>query len=109
TYVPYADAIASATTTWANPTNSLPVTWSVTAEQALAISGLEIKWIHSLITETLAQDPRPAHERGKDGRSGQEWNMRLGGLDVFWQVTAGNATVTRVAPVLKPESAEHQY
>jgi tRNA (adenine37-N6)-methyltransferase len=95
-YVPYADAIATATTTWATETDLLPVTWSAAAENALSASGLKVEWLRALITETLAQDPRPAHERGKDGRRGQTWNMRLAGLDIFWQVEAGNAKVTRL-------------
>ncbi|MGB7412884.1 MAG: tRNA (N6-threonylcarbamoyladenosine(37)-N6)-methyltransferase TrmO [Thermosynechococcaceae cyanobacterium] len=99
-YVPYADAIATATTTWATATNLLPVIWSHLAESTLNASAIKVEWLRTLVTETIAQDPRPAHERGKDGRLGQEWNMRLAGLDVFWQVEAGIATVTRLAQAL---------
>ncbi|MGF1601199.1 MAG: tRNA (N6-threonylcarbamoyladenosine(37)-N6)-methyltransferase TrmO [Thermosynechococcaceae cyanobacterium] len=107
-YVPYADAIATATTTWATETDSLPVTWSTLAESTLNARIIDVEWLRTLVTDTIAQDPRPAHERGKDGRPGQEWNMRLAGLDVFWQVEAGIATVTRLAQVLQSPRAEHQ-
>ncbi len=97
-YVPYADDIPAANSTWAiGEDPCLPVVWSPIAVKALEMSPTENAWIQQLITETIAQDPRPAHERRKDGRPGQEWNMRLGGFDVFWQVTAGVATVTRLA------------
>lgn len=98
-YVPYADQIPEATSTWAthgDPT--LPVAWSPEAQTVLAASG-QAQEVQALITETLAQDPRPGYERGKDGAPGQTWNMRLAGFDIWWQVEAGTATVTRLEPL----------
>ena len=100
-YIPYADAIPAANSAWATAEESLlSVEWSAEAQVALADSdeGFGVK-IQTLIAETIAQDPRPAHEREKDGRPGQQWNMRLGGFDVFWQVEAGIARVTRLIPL----------
>lgn len=33
--------------------------------------------LKSLIEQTLAQDPRPAHERGKYGKQGQQWGVMI--------------------------------
>lgn len=100
-YVPYADAIATATSTWVTPhESSLSVEWS---EEAIAFLERHFHTIESdiipikkLIAETIAQDPRPAHEQGKDGRLGQEWNMQIQEFSVFWSVAAAVAFVTRL-------------
>ncbi len=92
-YVPYADAIPHATSAWAAPlTPSLPVTWDPDALASLA----NHPTLQPLIEETLAQDPRPAYERGKDGSPGQEWHMHISHFDVSWSVTDGIAHITRL-------------
>jgi tRNA (adenine37-N6)-methyltransferase len=101
-YIPYADAIPTATSAWA--TLEMPgfaVCWA-----EAAIVALEECWaqgrvgdregIQALIEGTIGQDPRPAHERGKDGRVDQQWNLRVGGFDVFWRVEGGTAWITRL-------------
>lgn len=97
-YIPYADAIPQANGAWAIAEQpALPVLWSAAAQSALEAShGANVEQVRMLIAETLAQDPRPAHERGKDGRPNQQWNMRLAGFDVYWQVEAGVARVTHL-------------
>ncbi|PZD71937.1 tRNA (adenine(37)-N6)-methyltransferase [Acaryochloris thomasi RCC1774] len=97
-YIPYADAIPEADSAWAiAEPPPLLVLWSAAAQSALEASqGVHVEQVRTLIAETIAQDPRPAHERGKDGRPGQQWNMRVKGFDVFWQVEAGVATVTHL-------------
>ena len=84
-YIPYTDAVPEANGAWAADNDPpLRVVWSAAAQSALASNaGERIEAQQTLITETIAQDPRPAHERGKDGRPGQHWNMRLSGFDVF--------------------------
>ena len=97
-YVPYADAIQSAQVTWATEqTTLLPVCWSDVAEAVLidCVDPGEKK-LRSLIEETLAQDPRPGYERGKDGREGQRWNMQISNYSVFWTVKNGVAEVVRL-------------
>ena len=96
-YVRYADAIA-ATSTWADDAAPLlPVEWSSTAAASLAASpGIQIEEVQQIITEAIAQDPRPGYERCKDGQPGQEWNMRLAGFDIFWKVESGSAVITRL-------------
>ena len=103
-YVPYADAIATATSTWANAADPLlPVEWSPMAITHLDTSSpRDMEEIQRIIADVIAQDPRPGYERGKDGQPGQEWNMRLAGFDIFWKVEAGCAVVTRLFSISDP-------
>ena len=95
-YVGYADAIATAHAPW-QPEPQLPVTWSESARSVLYQAPPDrVAQLQRMIEETLAQDPRPAHERGKDGRPGQEWNLQLDVFSIFWAVEAGCACVTRL-------------
>lgn len=100
-YVPYADAIPSATSAWADDADPLlPVEWSPEAMASLtSVLISDLQETQQVISEVIAQDPRPGYERRKDGQAGQEWNMRLAGLDIFWKVEAGTAIVTRLFPV----------
>lgn len=102
-YVPYADAIATATSAWAQQTDPrLPVTWSPAAMASLeAIPGIHKEAVQQLITDVIAQDPRPGYERCKDSQPGQEWNMRLAGVNLFWKVEAGIAIITRLVLMAK--------
>lgn len=101
-YVPYADAIA-ATSPWPAP-SPLPVTWTAAATAVLAAHAApEMTTLQQLISETIAQDPRPAHERGKDGRPGQKWGMEIDRFDVIWQVMDGTAIVTKLTVRSKSE------
>ncbi|MEO0756259.1 MAG: tRNA (N6-threonylcarbamoyladenosine(37)-N6)-methyltransferase TrmO [Cyanobacteria bacterium J06648_16] len=103
-YVGYADAIATAHSPWqAEPL--LPVVWSEPAQAVLAQTPAAPR-LRQVIEETLAQDPRPAHERGRDGQPGQEWNMQLGCFSVFWAVDARRVRVTRL--VLRAEEPESE-
>ncbi|MEO0870025.1 MAG: tRNA (N6-threonylcarbamoyladenosine(37)-N6)-methyltransferase TrmO [Cyanobacteria bacterium J06642_11] len=98
-YVPYADAIAQATSAWANyQPPSLPVRWSDHADAVLRTAP-NPEGIRCLIAETLAQDPRPGYERGKDGKPGQRWNMQVANYSVFWVVHNGIAEITQLVAV----------
>lgn len=105
-YVPYADAIATATSAWAKDADPLlPVEWSPEATTSLATAlGDDLDEVQQVIVDVIAQDPRPGYERRKDGQPGQEWNMRLAGFDIFWKVEAGIAIVTRLFPLLSSDS-----
>ncbi|WP_299489238.1 tRNA (N6-threonylcarbamoyladenosine(37)-N6)-methyltransferase TrmO [Acaryochloris sp. IP29b_bin.137] len=107
-YVTYADAIATATSTWANTADPLlPVVWSPEAMASLtAALGNKVDDIFRVITDVIAQDPRPGYERKKDGQPGQKWNMRLAGFDIFWKVEAGIATVTQLFSMSSPNDAQ---
>ena len=106
-YVPFADSISHATTEWADPIDSvLPVHWSDQATQAMIVidhHGNDLQagtqGLRHLIEETVAQDPRPAHERNKDGKPGQSWGVRVGPVDVGWQVVGGVAVIISIVVV----------
>ncbi|MFG6099875.1 tRNA (N6-threonylcarbamoyladenosine(37)-N6)-methyltransferase TrmO [Leptothoe sp. ISB3NOV94-8A] len=100
-YVPYADAIPTADGAWTVEQQILlPVRWNNNAESVL-IESLEPEpeKLRRLIEETLAQDPRPGYERGKDGREGQRWNMQVSHYSVFWTVKNGIAEVVKLERV----------
>ncbi|MEM9264819.1 MAG: tRNA (N6-threonylcarbamoyladenosine(37)-N6)-methyltransferase TrmO [Cyanobacteria bacterium P01_F01_bin.13] len=97
-YIPYADAITSAQAAWAIEQETLlPVCWSTQAE-AVLIENIEPgpENLRRLIEETLGQDPRPGYERGKDGRQGKRWNMKVSDYSVFWTVQDGVAEVVQL-------------
>ncbi|NEQ99476.1 MAG: tRNA (N6-threonylcarbamoyladenosine(37)-N6)-methyltransferase TrmO [Cyanothece sp. SIO2G6] len=103
-YIPYADAIATATTWAAAAETRLPVRWSDSAIATLYHSYADESAqaaIQCLIAETIAQDPRPAHERGKDGNPGQEWNLQVQEFSVFWTVAQQQAIITRLVKKIK--------
>ncbi len=101
-YIPYADAIPTARSAWATlETPEFAVGWMDGAIATLAQCWEQGRLAdraatQALIEGTIGQDPRPAHERGKDGRVDQQWNLRVGGFDVFWRVEGGTAWITRL-------------
>lgn len=100
-YIPYADTIETAHSAWAvRQETFLSVRWSTEAEITLAeCLDPGPKKLRCLIEETLAQDPRPGYERGKDGKPGQRWNMQISNYSVFWEVHQTIATVTELVKV----------
>ncbi len=106
-YVPFVDAIDEATSEWATPVESLlEVVWSDQALEQLADvpqtdNGILFgsRGLKTLVEETLAQDPRPAHERGKDGRPEQKWGVVVGPVDVKFRVEQGRIVVFSVVTV----------
>jgi len=105
-YVPFVDAIPDARSDWATPLpDGLEITWTKEALQHLskiepdsnpvASGALGLK---TLIEQTLAQDPRPAHERGKDGKPGQYWGVIIGPTDVRFKVEGGFVVIEAVEP-----------
>ncbi len=108
-YVAYADAIPHAESSWVTPMqSSLTVQWT---EQAVAslpkhLTTNDLESLKQLISETLAQDPRPAYEQAKDGRDGQEWNMQFKQFSVFWYVKNNVAFVARLVSPKNSSSTE---
>ena len=102
-YIPFADAIPQANSDWADAAEAtLPVEWSGPALDELAEAAPDAanaRALQTLIEDTVALDPRPAHERGKDGRDGQTWGMRFMHTDVKWQVAGGTAQIVAVVVV----------
>jgi len=102
-YVPFVDAIEDARSEWAHPLDDmLPVDWLEDARSQLfdcmenTQPSINVEHLQQLINETIAQDPRPAHERSKDGKAGQLWGLRIGPVDVRFGVEGGTAIVTTV-------------
>jgi tRNA-Thr(GGU) m(6)t(6)A37 methyltransferase TsaA len=91
-YLPFVDSVPHARTGFvdAPPAATLAVAWADTV-QALPARQPQLA---QLITEVLAQDPRPAFH--DDPR---EYGMRLAGHNIRWRVVAGVAQVLEVAPV----------
>ena len=101
-YLPFADSIDTATADWAGSAESaLHVIWSDAAAQQLsqAESDEGLNGLQLLIEETIAQDPRPAHERNKDGKAGQTWGVRVAHVDVKWQVRDAIAEIVSLVVV----------
>lgn len=105
-YVPFVDAIPEALSDWATPLqDSLEVAWSSEALQRLNHIELTndpvangLLGLKKLIEQTLAQDPRPAHERGKDGKPDQHWGVMIGPVDVRFKVQKGIVVIDAVEP-----------
>ena len=107
-YVPFADSIPEASSEWAVASEPpMPVSWSATAIKELS-SAKQLtstdqtgvtNSLRVLIEDTLALDPRPAHERHKDGREDQTWGMRVEHVDVKWRVQNGAAEIISVVVV----------
>jgi len=103
-YVSFVDAIPEARSDWATPLqDGLKVIWNTEALQSLTKIGPEADIVTTgslglkpLIEQTLSQDPRPAHERGRDGRQGQHWGVMIGPVDVRFKVEGGVVVIEAV-------------
>ena len=101
-YLPFADSIEAATAEWAGSAEpALTVAWSDAASEQLSQANTEVgvHGLKHLIEETIAQDPRPAHERNKDGKVGQTWGVRVAHVDVKWQVQDAIAEIVTIVVV----------
>lgn len=110
-YVVYSDSVPSADSAWATPPSvELSVQWNAAAKDALAQTTDLTHEMEQLIEETIALDPRPGYERGKDGKVGEQWYMAIAAnrsnptgananhiatYDVAWTVEQGVATITQ--------------
>lgn len=105
-YVSFVDAIPEARSDWATPLqDGLEISWNTEALKRLreiepdsdlvASGSLDLK---TLIEQTLALDPRPAHERGKDGKQGQQWGVMIGPANVRFKVEDDVVVIEVVEP-----------
>jgi hypothetical protein len=85
-YLPYTDGIAEATGGFADraPLATLKVDFSRTARQQLEIFTAQTPELETLISETLALDPRPAYMGGSDAE--REYGVLLDRYNVRWRV-----------------------
>ncbi|GGJ81619.1 tRNA (N6-threonylcarbamoyladenosine(37)-N6)-methyltransferase TrmO [Pseudomonas matsuisoli] len=89
-YVPYADCVPSATNTLAmSAPNLIEVRWDQKAErQAEEHARRLAEPLKELITQCLAQDPRPAYQHPTPDR---RYGTRLWDVDVRWHYPTPNA------------------
>ena len=96
-YVPFVDNIPSASSNWASEAEpTLPVEWQDDAARtrdSLVATDQQFTELIPVIEETLAQDPRPAYERNKDGMAGQSWGMKISKYNVRWKVICCTAII----------------
>ncbi len=99
-YVPFVDAIPTATSNWASAAEPvLPVAWQADAASArdkLTTTDDQLAALIPVIEDTLAQDPRPAYERNKDGVNGQSWGMKIATYNVRWKVVDNTAIIISI-------------
>ncbi|WP_295388969.1 tRNA (N6-threonylcarbamoyladenosine(37)-N6)-methyltransferase TrmO [uncultured Thiodictyon sp.] len=104
-YVPYADALPVARSGFAvnaDAVDDWTVTFSPAAESAIAAADPDgHRQLRLLITQVLAQDPRPGYMDRYPDR--ETFALRLYDLSVHWQVQGRIALVTAVGP--DPRSA----
>ena len=102
-YVPFVDAIPHASSNWATEAEPLlPVTWhtdGATMRDGLIEADDTLAGLIPVIEETLAQDPRPAYERKKDGEPGQSWGMTIGRYNVRWQVDDHTVVIISISVI----------
>lgn len=94
-YLAYADALPAASNGYADDGSApMPVRFAPEADAALAACSARHPTLRQLITEVLAQDPRP----GYADDATREYGMTLYDMNVQWRCVDGVAEVTRVTP-----------
>ncbi|MFK8078275.1 MAG: tRNA (N6-threonylcarbamoyladenosine(37)-N6)-methyltransferase TrmO [Granulosicoccus sp.] len=103
-YVSFVDAIPNAISDWATPLqDSLEVAWN--SEALLSLNSIKpncdpvafgLHGLKKLIEQTLSQDPRPAHERGRDGKVDQHWGVMIGPVNVRFRVQGGIVIINTI-------------
>lgn len=98
-YLPYADTVPNAFAGYADekPGNTLVVKFSTEAKQQLTLLTEKHSDLPLLITDVLAQDPRPSYKSGK--HDSKIYFIRLYDLDIKWTVETDTALVTDIYPI----------
>jgi tRNA-Thr(GGU) m(6)t(6)A37 methyltransferase TsaA len=92
-YLGYADAVAEASNGYADDGSApLSVDFLPVVEHALAELRLRLPQLRQLITEVLAQDPRPGYADDPQ----REYGMALYDLNIRWRCDGRTATVTAI-------------
>lgn len=93
-YLPYCDEAPDAVAAWATKPPTMPVAW---LPEALAeLNRLGASHFKAAIEQTLGCDPRPGHERQKDGTPNQTWGFQFDKLNIVWGVQDATAYITTV-------------
>lgn len=99
-YLPYADSPNNAFAGYAEekPNSPLRVTFSAIAQQQLDKHKEMYSDLPVLITQVLAQDPRPSYKSAK--QDNKIYFVRLYHLDIKWLVVGNTANVTEIYPIV---------
>ncbi|AUX73545.1 tRNA (N6-threonylcarbamoyladenosine(37)-N6)-methyltransferase TrmO [Erwinia pyrifoliae] len=97
-YLPFAEALPEARAGFARqaPAADMPVSFSAEARLQLAQHQQRYPYLERFITQTLAQDPRPAYRQGEE--SGREYAASLLEFNVRWHVTPAGSEVIAIDP-----------
>ncbi|ADP09874.1 conserved uncharacterized protein [Erwinia sp. Ejp617] len=97
-YLPFAEALPEARAGFARlaPAADMPVSFSAEARLQLAQHQQRYRYLERFITQTLAQDPRPAYRQGEE--SGREYAVSLLEFNVRWHVTPAGSEVIAIDP-----------
>jgi tRNA-Thr(GGU) m(6)t(6)A37 methyltransferase TsaA len=95
-YLPYADNIPDATTSFASnvPENTLSVEFDNSVLEKLQEPQLTKINLKQLIIETLQQDPRPAYKANKPDP--KQYSMQLYDYDILWHVKQSTIYVNQI-------------
>ncbi len=90
-YVPYSDALTNVNAGFAKsaPEQLLTVTFTLQAQQQLTKQQANFPELAQLITQVLAQDPRPAYK--KNERDTKEYGIRLYQLNIKWRLICASS------------------
>ena len=102
-YIPYGDSLPDAKGGFAAtvPETPLQITFSTQARQQLNRYRSKSPDLETMLTETLALDPRPAYRHGKEDR--QEYGVLFDCYDISWKVSGDELIVLDILP------ADQQY
>ncbi|CDI02459.1 Regulator protein [Candidatus Competibacter denitrificans Run_A_D11] len=101
-YLPYVDCIPTATGGFATELPATGITVEFSPEAATVCAAWPSVNLRELITQLLAQDPRPAYERADpDSRC---YGMKLFDFDVRWEMRDGLVYVMEIVPIEKAGS-----
>ncbi len=101
-YITYGDSLPEATSGFAAaaPGTPLQITFSDRARQQLDSYRPESPNLETMLTETLALDPRPAYRQ--DRNDDQKYGVLFDRYNVHWKVTGQVLTVLDISPVPQP-------
>ena len=97
-YIAYSDQVPNTISGFANtqPESPLNISFSQQAERTLSAYITKYPTLRNLISETLAQDPRPAYKTAQDNKS---YALTLYDLDIHFKVSNTNALVTAIKSI----------
>jgi len=97
-YIPFVESIPGAVGGFAAlPPPQLPVSFSADADAVVAVSEVRLPGLRALVSQVLAQDPRPAFHSAAAAYGERDYVLLLHDLRIVWRVTDGAVVVSTVA------------